>query len=148
MISKKDFHRYVKEAAKQPGCRLASMGDYCCRIEFRVMDIPIGVEVGRSTGPKNEKNSIGVDIFSYPSLVLHNDLLRFTLGYKVEKIPRVIELVKDYLIENGGYHATKKRERESKTYYSFAEYCARHDQSVFTELGIRKYVKWRRGEHE
>lgn len=148
MISKKDFHRYVKEGAKQPGCRLNVMGDDCCCIEFQVMDIPIGVDVSRSTGPKDAKNSIGVDIFSYPDLVLDNDLLHFTQGYKVEKIPRVIELAKDYLIENGGYYATKKRERESKTYYSFAEYCARHDQSVFTELGIRKYVKSREEEHE
>lgn len=67
-------------------------------------------------------------------------VLRYTSGYKIEKVPRLIGLVRDYLVENGRFEATKKRERESKTYYSFAEYCARRDQSVFTEEGIFKYV--------
>ena len=133
MISKKDFYRYVKEAAKQPGCRLATMEDSCCRIEFRVMDVPIGVEVDRCINPKHKNNSIGVDIFSYPGLCLSGDLLHYTRGYKVEKIPRLIELVKDYLSENGGYHATKKREYDPENHYryNFANYCAKHDQSVF-----------------
>lgn len=134
MISKKNFYRYAKEASKEPGCWLLRISDTSFLIEFHIGGYPIGVEVVRA------KRFVGIDIYNFPQKYVTNGFLQYTSGYKIEKVPRLIELVRDYLIENGGFEATKKRERESKTYYSFAEYCARHDQSVFTEEGIFKYV--------
>lgn len=134
MISKKNFYRYAKEASKEPGCRLLKITDSSFVIEFHVKNIPIGVEIVR--GPR----FVGIDIYSFPQKYISGDFLRYTSGYKIEKVPRLIELTRDYLIENGGYETTKKIELESEDYPNFAKYCAVHDQSVFTEEGIFKYV--------